>query len=367
MVLGLRGIPGVQGGVETHAEHLYLKLADLGCRVEVIVRTPYVPPGATQFGSIRLRRIWSPTSAGLEALLHSLLGVCYAALARPDVLHIHAIGPAIVAPLARLAGLKVVMTHHGPDYDRDKWGGFARWLLRRGESLGVRFSHAQIAISRVIADLIASSYGRRAWMIPNGVPVVTLQTDTDAVVRLGLTPGRYMLQVGRMVPEKRQLDLIQAFRAAGLPGWKLALVGALDGSDYSDRVRAEASSPNIVLTGFQTGGPLQQIYSHAGFFVLPSSHEGLPIAMLEAMSYGLPVIASDIPANLEVGLPEESYFSLGGIPELAAAMKRQAEQPLLSWRRDAIRADVAARYDWGRIAGQTLDVYRALLKGSSAG
>src|SRR5580700_203790 len=109
------------------------QLIKLGCEVEVIVRTPSVPPERRYHGAVRLRRIWSPRRSGYEALIHSVLGVLYAGIARPDILHIHAVGPAIVTPLARLLGLRVVVTHHGPDYERDKWGGFARWVLRTGE------------------------------------------------------------------------------------------------------------------------------------------------------------------------------------------------------------------------------------------
>src|ERR1700704_111167 len=168
MFLGIRGIPSVQGGVETHAEQLYRRLAELGCDVEVLVRTPFVPAGHRSFGTIRLRRIWSPRTSGYEALVHSLLGVLYAGITRPDVLHIHAVGPAIVTPIARLLGLRVVVTNHGPDYDRDKWGPFPRWVLRTGESLGMRWSHARIAISRVIEQLIQAKYGQESDLIPNG-------------------------------------------------------------------------------------------------------------------------------------------------------------------------------------------------------
>src|ERR1700761_2105786 len=141
MVLGIRGIPSIQGGVETHAEQLYERLSHMDCDVEVLVRTPFVPATRTSFGSIRLRRIWSPKSTGFEALVHSFLGVMYAAVVRPDVLHIHAIGPAIVTPIARLLGLRVVVTNHGPDYDRDKWGSFARLVLRTGERAGMRYAN----------------------------------------------------------------------------------------------------------------------------------------------------------------------------------------------------------------------------------
>lgn len=356
--MGIRGMPNVQGGVETHAEHLYTHLSALGCEVEVLVRSPYVPPGQRQVGSIRLHRIWSPRRPGLEALVHSILCVIYAGFSRPDILHIHAVGPAIVTPIARLMGLRVVVTHHGPDYVRDKWGRFARWVLRTGERVGMRYSHARIAVSRVIASLIQSKYGCAADFIPNGVAPAVQQSGVEHLQRFGLQPGQYFLHISRMVPEKRQLDLIRAYTLARPSGWKLALVGGLDSDSYSRGVEAAARSAGVVLTGFLSGVALQQIYSHAGAFVLPSSHEGLPIVMLEAMSYGLPVLASSIPAHLEIGLDPANYFAVGDTTTLAHLLTRIAQAPRDASARATIAREVAASYDWREIAARTLQIYR---------
>ena len=356
MVLGVRGIPSVQGGVETHAEQLYERLSQLGCEVEVLVRTPFVPATRRSFGSIRLRRIWAPKTSGYETLVHSLLGVLYAGFVRPDVLHIHAVGPAIVTPIARLLGLRVVVTNHGPDYDRDKWGPFAKWVLRTGERLGMQCAHSRIVISKVIEQLVKAKYGVDSYLIPNGALPVELETDSSEIERFGLQPRRYFLHVGRIVAEKRQLDLIEAFNLAHPAGWQLVLVGA--GSDeYSQKVKAAAAKAGVVLAGFQRGRALAQLYSHAGAFVLPSSHEGLPIALLEALAYGLPAVASDIPANLEVGLPLGSYFPMGNTMALAERLSSLAEAPQDEDLRESRRRWVTERYDWGRIAQQTREVY----------
>jgi glycosyltransferase involved in cell wall biosynthesis len=360
MVLGIRGIPSVQGGVETHAEQLYERLAHMGCDVEVLVRTPFVPRSRRAFGSIRIRRIWSPRTSGFEAVVHSLLGVLYAAIVRPDVLHIHAIGPAIVTPLARLLGLRVVVTNHGPDYDRDKWGPFPKWVLRTGESLGMRCANARIAISKVIEQLIQAKYGRESDLIPNGAVPVSLQSDCGEIERFGLQPGRYFLQVGRIVAEKRQLDLIRAFALARPKTWKLVLVGS-GGGEYTEKVHAAAREAGVVLAGFQRGAALAQFYTHAGAFVLPSSHEGLPIALLEALSYGLPVLASSIPANLEIGLPAASYFPVGDVQALAGRLESICKAPIDESARESRRLWVVEHYDWGRIAKQTYAVYNRVL------
>jgi glycosyltransferase involved in cell wall biosynthesis len=356
-------MPNVQGGVETHAEELYGRLAPLGCDVEVIVRSPFVPARQKMFGPLRLTRIWSPRTSGLETLVHSFLGVLYAGFVRPDILHIHAVGPAIVTPIARMLGLRVVVTHHGPDYDRDKWGGFARWVLRVGESLGMRFASARIVISKVIAGLVRSKYGLGCDLIPNGVVLRDFPTRSECLVPFGLEPGRYFLQVSRIVPEKRQLDLIQAFAAMKSTAWKLALVGSGGTDDYTQRVEAAARTSGVVLTGFQSGAALQQLFGHAGAFVLPSSHEGLPIALLEALSYGLPSMASDIPANLEVELDPSSYFPLGDLAALTRKLEDFAKLPQDAADNRRRKQWVAQKYDWERVARQTLAVYERI-KGS---
>jgi glycosyltransferase involved in cell wall biosynthesis len=361
MVLGVRGIPAVQGGVETHAEQLYPRLARLGCDIEIITRSPFVPRTVSRLGSVRLKRLWAPTTRGFEAFVHSVLGVLYAAWARPDVLHIHAVGPSIVTPLARAFGLRVVVTNHGPDYERDKWGTLPKWVLRTGERLGMKFADSRIAISGVIQELIRNKYARDSYLIPNGSVSASPRTDFSEITRFGLDPQRYFLQVSRLVPEKRQLDLIRAFDLARPAGWKLALVGSGGQDSYSDAVRNAARAADVVLTGFQSGETLAQLYSHAGVFVLPSSHEGLPIAILEALSYGLPIIASDIRANQEINLGAESYFPTGDVAALADRLTQAARTPQNEASRAARRQWVAQAYDWDRIARQTLEVYRRVL------
>jgi glycosyltransferase involved in cell wall biosynthesis len=361
MMLGVRGFPGVQGGVEAHAEHLCPLLRELGCDVEVVVRSAYMPSDrGNDWQGVRYLRIWSPKSRALETIFHSFLGVLAAAWRRPDVLHVQAIGPALVVPLARFLGLHVVVTHHGADYEREKWGLLARAVLCVGEACGMLFCNRRIAISRTIRSLVRDKYGLESELIPNGVDLPELPSSTSALEKFGLTPGQYVLTVSRLVPEKRHKDLIAAYATAKLNGWKLVLIGASDhvdayAADVAELVRA---TPGAVFAGFQTGLALRELYAHAGVFVLPSSHEGLPIVLLEALSYGLPVVASDIPAHLEIGLEETHYFPLGNVHELAARLQSFARRPWPVEMREGTRRWVAERYDWRSVVKQTIRVYR---------
>jgi glycosyltransferase involved in cell wall biosynthesis len=364
MILGLRGIPAVEGGIERHVESLSPLLTEMGCDVEVVSRRRYRGRmGNGDWRGVHRTWIWSPKHPALETIVHTFLGVVYAIFKRPDVLHLHGIGPALLTPFARAFGLRVIVTHHGFDYDREKWGPFPRFMLKLGERAGVRFSNHMIVVSAVIQKSIQERFGVSTTVVPNGVCIPKSAGSHASLFRFGLTPRRYILQVSRFVPEKRQLDLLRAFAAARLEGWKLVLVGRGEGLDrYSSEVRhLAAGNPMVVLTGFQTGASLHELYGNAAGFVLPSSHEGLPIALLEALSYGLPTLASDIPANLEVAAPSGRYFPLGDLEQLTEGLRDLYRQ---NWTRESAdnqRAWVVEHFDWRQIANQTADVYRDLV------
>lgn len=368
MMLGLRGFPNVQGGVESHVEQLAPLLVNQGCRVEVIVRSPYQDPAiGEQWRGVSFTSLWAPKSKGLEAVLHTLLGVLYAGVKRPDILHIHAIGPAIWTPLARLLGLRVVITHHGPDYNRQKWGLLAKTILKTGEWVGMRYSNARIVISNTIRELVIQKHTMHAELISNGVVIPQLSAHTKVLNNLGLEQGRYVLLVSRLVPEKRHLDLIQAFNQANMTGFKLVLVGSSDHPDayVQEVLNAASQSEHIVMAGFRTGEELASLYSHAALFVLPSSHEGLSISLLEALSYGLPVLASDISANLEVGLSKQDYFELGNTHQLAQKMQEKLSTVMDVEAKQSLREWVSDRYNWKKIARLTVREYVATLQSRS--
>jgi glycosyltransferase involved in cell wall biosynthesis len=362
IALGMRGIPNVPGGIEAHASELYPRLQALGAHVTVMGRNPYRPTDSPPvWHGVTIKWILSPKIPGVEALVHTFLGVLYAAIRRPDVLHIHAVGPWLFVPLAKLLGLNVVVTHHGQDYLREKWGTPARAILKLGERVGMSFADECIVISTLILDLAHDKYHCKATLIPNGVSDLQPAVSTCLLEKYGLTRHRYIIQVSRLVPEKRQLDLIKAFTAMRQPGWKLLLVGGAQGSQrYADLVRKHcAGNDSIVSTGFLSPTEVQQLLSHAGIFALPSSHEGLPIALLEAMKLGTPVLASDIPANREMGLDEACYFPVGDTTTLSRRLRELAEatpeaRALIAQR---LRA-ACVRFNWDIIAESTMQVMR---------
>jgi len=356
-VLGTRGIPDVMGGVETHCQELFPRLVARGHQITLFGRAPYLDSKIPyEYRGIKVIPLWAPKNKSLEAIIQTFLGILYVVKHRNlyDLLHIHAIGPALLVPLAKFFGIPVVMTHHGPDYDRQKWGQLAKSVLRMGESLGCRFSDAVITVSRHIASLVESQFHRKATYIPNGVNLPEMAPPGVMVTRHRLVPHKYILAVGRFVPEKGFHDLLKAFATCKID-WKLVIAGDTDHEDdYSRALKQQAAQDfRVLLTGFIRGSELAEVFSNAGLFVLPSYHEGLPIALLEAISYNLPILASDIPANLELADVSET-FPAGDV----AVLSMKLEQMTTAGTKEAVaRHRIEREFNWDIVAAATEKVY----------
>ena len=360
VVTGTRGIPDIQGGVETHCQELYPRMAALGHDVTVICRTPYVNDlQRTEYEGVKLLNVAAPRRKSLEAILHTFRAIRAAKKLRPDILHVHAIGPSLLVPFARLMGLKVVSTNHGPDYDRQKWGRRAKAVLRMGERMGSKYSNVVISISETIRRGLKEHYGTDSRLVFNGVNKPAKSESTDYIASLGLVPGRYIIALGRFVKEKGFHDLIGAFRQAGLAakGWQLAIAGDADHEDaYSRELKQMATDTDgVVLTGFIRGERLNQLMTHGRLFVLPSYHEGLPIALLEALSYDLDVVVSDIPANTLSCLDSGDFFPVGDVKSLAALLREKLD------RDGGARSYDLTPYNWDNICQQTLEIYESVI------
>lgn len=372
-VVGLRGIPDVQGGIESHVAAIYgrMKALDPGARLLVTARRPYVPCKPYRYAGVVVLPIWALKNKYLETILHTFFALVVLRLrVRPDVVHIHAIGPGLMAPLARLLGMRVVFTHHGTDYEREKWGWFAKRVLRLGEQVAIASADETIIVGKSLCNRVREDFPAKAQSIqyvPNGASVPSgpakgevrdsRHLDNGVLEELGIRPSQYFLTVGRMVPEKRIHDIIDAhnkLRQNTRPGevWPMVVVGRADFEDhYSRRIRDIAGS-DVIFAGFRTGAELRALYHGAGLFLLASSHEGLPIAGLEAMAAGAPVLLSDIQPNVDIALAEPCYFPLGDTRALADRMGAPDQSVRIA------PPDRIAPYDWQRIADQTAATLR---------
>lgn len=362
IIIGTRGIPNIQGGVESHCEALFPLIKQKEIDITIVRRSHYVIPEnkIKEFKGIKLVDIYSPKIKSIEAIFHTVLSVIYAKYKGFKYIHIHAIGPSLVIPFARLIGIKVIMTHHGPDYDRQKWGKLAKLSLKLGEWCAAKYANEIIVISETINKILNEKYKRyNAHLIYNGVNIPNKVKNSLYIESLGLERKKYIIAVGRFVPEKGLHDLIEAYLSSGVKA-RLVLVGDADHeSKYSMKIKRLAINNGIVLTGFIKGDKLNEIFTHAALFVMPSYHEGLPIALLEALSYNLRVLVSDIPANKEVEIEKINYFRVGDVNDL----KNKIILSLMSPSNCDYSNVLDVKYNWAVIANQTIEVYKKISNG----
>jgi glycosyltransferase involved in cell wall biosynthesis len=367
-MIGARGVPATFGGIERHVEELGARLAARGHEVTVFCRSNY---SCADLGSHRGMRLASLPTVGtkhLDAIVHSGLSTLGAMAASFDILHYHAIGPGMLAVLPRyLSRARVVLTVHGRDDERGKWGRGAKAVLGTAGWLSARVPDATIVVGQHLERYYREAHGRRAVYVPNGVHAATPRPANGTLARLGLLPGRYLLFVGRLVPEKAPDLLLRTFRR--LPGdHRLVLAGDTSFTDrFTDALRQlAADDPRVVLSGYVYGAELQELYSNAAAFVLPSLLEGLPLTLLEAASYGLPVVASSIPPHLEVlgsTGPGRRLHRPGDADELRDALGRVLADPGVERAGAAqLRDQVLRTYCWEDATERTEAVYRAVLQ-----
>ncbi len=369
-VIGTRGFPNTQGGVEKHCEELYPRLAAAGMRVIVFSRSPYVAGQRTwtRWRGVLLRKLWAPRKRSFEAICHSFIALLQAHRYRVEVLHFHAVGPGLLVPLARLLGFRVVFTHHGFDYNRGKWGRLARLILRLGEWCAVHGAHEVLSVSQGIARSLERRFGTKVRLAPNGVaPNEMHLADASVLTALGARSGEYAITVARLVPEKGWDVLFQAMQDISRIHL-LGVGGADQESPYAKRLLANAPR-RVRMLGMRPHDVTLRLVQDARVFVLPSFHEGMPIALLEALALGTLVVASDIEPHREVVKHGENGFlfrvgdgrSLADtllevwdlVPERRAYVRRNAQQT------------VAREYSWSRTVEIVSDAYRTVVSVTS--
>ncbi|WP_287127939.1 glycosyltransferase family 4 protein [Candidatus Cyanaurora vandensis] len=369
-VIGSKGLPAKQGGVERHCEEIYGRMVAQGHEVDLYGRASYTQVRGYHRG-IRVVPLPVPGLKGGDAFLSAALGTVVAQATHYDIIHIHALGPALFSGLPRLSRAGVVVTCHGLDWQRAKWGKISSTLLHWGERCAVQFAQQLIVVSEDLGAYFTQTYGRETVYIPNA-PAGLSPSDPEFtyVQSLGLTPGRYILFMGRLVPEKRPDLLLQAFQRLSPPGWKLAFVGGVSdtGSYTAQLLDWAVGDPNVVFVGELQGERLAESLRGAGLFVLPSDVEGLPLALLEAMSELVPVVVSDIPVHRQLTQGGRGTCfktgDLGGCadalawvlahPQVAQGMARTAQQ------------HVQTHFNWDLITQQTLQVYSQLVESRTA-
>lgn len=361
-MIGQKGIPATYGGIERHVEELAAGLAERGHDVTVYCRPWYVRERPATHRGVRLEYRPSIPTKHLDAITHAIVCALDASRRAVDIVHFHAVGPALAAFIARRHGVPVVVTIHGRDWQRAKWGPLAAAVLRRGERAAMRKATAVISVSGAVANELEVEYRRRPDYVPNGI-VLAGSADAAVFDEIGVRPRRYVLFAGRLVPEKGAHHLIEAWRRlGGYAGMNLVVAG--DTSHSSDYVRLlrESAPESVRFPGYVYGERLAALYREAALLVLPSELEGLSIVLLEAAAHGAPVLASDIGPNREVMGAEGRYFRSGDVAHLAERLREALSDPgAVRPAAERLAARVRRVYSWKRAVEATEAIYRRVL------
>jgi glycosyltransferase involved in cell wall biosynthesis len=367
-VIGSKGLPPKQGGIEHHCAEVYPRMVAEGHTVDLFGRSQYT--GRTQltqydYKGVNVISLPCAQKGGVDAFLNSAWAAVLASGKDYDIIHFHALGPALFSWIPRLfSPAKVVVTCHGLDWQRAKWGKIARTLILMGEKMGVACSHEFVTVSQALQSYFLETYDRRTAYVPNA-PATYVPSDPNftTIKNQGLEPGRYIVFLGRLVPEKCPDLLIKAFKMLKPAGWKLVLVGNSDAPAFKQELEElAANNPNIIFAGELVGAQLAETVRGAGMCVLPSNLEGLPMAMLEAMSEGVPIIASDIPPHRELLNDNRGLlFRKGDERSCMLNLDWAIHNPDdLQTMADRAKRYVRSQFNWDRITEKCLDLYRSV-------
>ncbi len=358
-MIGSRGLPLVYGGIERHVAEVAARLAARGHEITVFGRKPFSRSG--DYAGIRVRALPSIPTKNLETATNTLAATLHVLFEPYDIVHYHGVGPSLFSWIAVARGITTVATIHAPDYRQTKWGPAARALLRLGEKTAVRSTHAAIAVSRLMAERLETRYGRQVMYIPNGATIHEAPPLTEAK-KFGLEHGRYILTVGRFIVERGFHTLLEAFKHVPTE-YRLVMAGDARFEEQYARKLKGMADPRVIFPGYISGAFLNELYAHCAFYILPSTVEGLPISLLEAMSFSKPVLVSDIPENLEVAEGIAVTFKRGDPSDLSRALRRMIEMdaPERERRGKLGRERVEQQYTWDHVTDEIEAVYRRLV------
>ncbi|MCR5610010.1 MAG: glycosyltransferase family 4 protein [Lachnospiraceae bacterium] len=367
-MIGHKRIPSREGGVEVVVSELSTRMVKRGHKVVAYNRKGHHVSGEENDGDMNLKsyegvkiiNVPTPQSKQLNAVVYSFFATIRAIFGKYDVVHFHASGPCAMIGLAKLFGVKTVATIHGLDSQRAKWGGFASAYLRFGERMAAKKADEVIVLSENVKRYFYRTYGRRTIYIPNGISKPVIKKANLIEKKYGLKKDEYILFLARIVPEKGLHYLIEAFKKTNTDK-KLVIVGGSSHSgDYIEEIhKMIESDERIIATGFLQGEMLEELFSNAYLYVLPSDVEGMPISLLEAMSYGNCCLTSNIAENKNVIGTCGVTFKKSNVKDLRKQLQflLDNKETVLRFKRKAQRY-ILSRYNWDDIVDQTIELYK---------
>ena len=369
-MIGHKFIPSRDGGVEVVVSNLAPHLAEIGYDVSCYNRTNKQFKKLRKSGELEkeyrgVHLIWTTTvdRRGLAAMTSSIFATVRAAFGRYDLIHFHTEGPCILCWLPRLFGKKIVVTIHGLDHMRQKWGRLASAYIMQGEKAAARHAHSIIVLSNGVRDYFREKYGRETVLIPNGIDPAEIKPACEITKQFGLSSREYILFLGRLVPEKGIHYLIKAYQMLQTDKKLVIVGGTSDTDDYVKQLYDMAGqSSSIIFTGFQQGLVAEELYSNAYLYVLPSDLEGMPLTLLEAMNYGCCCVTSDIGECVDVMDGCGFSFPHGNVEALRETLQDLCDHPdKVEAHRDEAKKVISSKYTWQDITTQTDKLYKSLL------
>ena len=355
-----------EGGIEIVVKELCTRMAEKGYVVTCYNRSGHHVSGAKydakmEYKGIRQKYVPTIEQKGLAAVSSSGFAALYSALGKYDVVHIHAEGPAFFAWLPKLFGKRVVVTVHGIDWKREKWkSGFGSKFIHQGEKNAVKYADEIIVLSKGVQNYFRKTYGRETRFIPNGVNRPEIRQAKLVNEMFGLTKDSYILFLGRLVPEKGIRYLIEAFKSVKTDKKLVIAGGSSDTDSFMQELKDLAKDDDrIIFTGFVQGRMLDELYSNAYIYTLPSDLEGMPLSLLEAMNYGNCCLVSDIPECTEVVEDKALIFKKSSVQDLSQKLQYACDFPqkVESMKKQA--ADfICKKYNWDDVVEETLKLYR---------
>lgn len=358
--IGGRGVISKYSGIETYYEEVGKRLAAMGHEVTAYCRT-YFTPRLKQHNGIRVVRLPTIRSKHLETVVHTLLSTVHVLTQPCDVVHYHALGPALFSFIPRLVGKKTVVTVQGLDWQRKKWGRIASLVLRLGELAAIQLPTATMVVSETLQNYYRGRYQAKTFYIPNG-GVLRMLRAPERLFDWDLEPGKYILFLGRLSPDKGCHLLIEAYERLDAE-IKLVLAGASSYCDEYSRALRTHAGERIQILDWLAGEALDELLTNAALFVLPSDLEGLSLALLDAMGAGLCVLASDVPENCEVVQDAGFTFKHGDVADLAEKLRFLIANPALREAAGyAAKRRVEHYYQWRHIAAAVEQTYFAIMR-----
>lgn len=355
-----------EGGVEIVVKELCTRMVKAGHKVTCYNRSGHHVSGAeydkkTEYTGIRQRSVPTIEKKGLAAVSSSFFAALCSAFGRYDVVHIHAEGPAFFCWIPKMFGKRVIVTVHGIDWQREKWkSGFGSKFIRRGEKNAVKYADEIIVLSAGVQKYFEKTYGRKTRFIPNGVNHPEIQKPELITEKYGLTKDSYILFLGRLVPEKGLRYLIEAYKQTQTDKKMVIAGGSSDTDSFMKEIKELAKDDErILFTGFVQGKMLDELYSNAYIYTLPSDLEGMPLSLLEAMSYGNCCLTSDIPECTEVVEDKALIFKKSDVDDLRNCLQDACDhhEKVQEFKKQA--ADfICEKYNWDDVVEETMKLYR---------